>query len=127
MNARIMIVEDDNDIRYVVKLLLEKEGWEVAQAPNLAELRKSLAGPPHDVVILDLQLPDGDGLTVLPEIKQSWPKSKVIVLTGHGTVQAAETAYKLDDVYFESKPVDPEILRALVEMSLGDQPKSAPV
>jgi len=120
MKTSILIVDDEADIREWVKLVLGSDNYELTEAWDLAGLRRSLAGPAPGVVILDLKLPDGNSLSVLPELKQKWPASKVILLTGYGTVEAAEEAYKMDaQLFLESKPFDPGTLRALVELALA--------
>jgi DNA-binding NtrC family response regulator len=120
MKTTILIVDDEADIREWVKLVLGSDNYELTEAWDLAGLRRSLAGPAPGVVILDLKLPDGNSLSVLPELKQKWPASKVILLTGYGTVEAAEEAYKMDaQLFLESKPFDPGTLRALVELALA--------
>jgi DNA-binding NtrC family response regulator len=119
MKAKILIVDDEAELRGVVKDLLGMEGYEMAEAADIASLRQRLEGAPADIVLLDLKLPDGDGLTLLPEIKQKWPNSKVIILTGYGTVDVAEGAFKTDDqIFLQSKPFDAGILKALVELAL---------
>jgi DNA-binding NtrC family response regulator len=120
MKAKILVVDDDEGIRQLLRSLLHHDGYEVTEASALAGLRRALLGPPPDAVILDLQLPDGSGLEMLPVLKQKWPGVKVIILTGHGTVEAAEEAYKqMEDVLMQSKPFDPETFRALLELALA--------
>ena len=120
MKTTLLIVDDEADIRERVKLVLGSEKYELSEVADLAGLRRSLAGPAPGVVILDLKLPDGNSLSVLPELKQKWPTCKVIILTGYGGVEAAEEAYKVDpQLFLESKPFDPGTLRALVELALA--------
>jgi DNA-binding NtrC family response regulator len=119
MKATIVVVDDDKQIRFLVRSVLEAEGCAVQEAADCSALRELLRGTAPDVVILDLRLPDGDGLGLLPEVKRDWPKSKVIILTGFGTVEAAEAAYKVDDVYLQSKPFDAEMLKAMVGLALA--------
>jgi DNA-binding NtrC family response regulator len=126
MKTSILIVDDEVDLRERVKLVLGSVKYELTEAGDLAGLRRALAGPAPDVVILDLRLPDGNSLSALPELKQKWPASKVIILTGHGTVEVAEEAYKVDpQLFLQSKPFDPGTLRALVELALAGKPDRA--
>jgi DNA-binding NtrC family response regulator len=123
MKTNILIVDDEAVIREHVRLVLGSDQYEMTEAADLAGLRRSLAGPAPGVVILDLKLPDGNSLDVLPELKQKWPASKVILLTGYGTVEAAEKAYKVDaQLFLHGKPFDPGTLRALVELALAGNP-----
>jgi two-component system nitrogen regulation response regulator NtrX len=119
MKRRIIVVDDEEQIRFLVKSVLEMEGCEVTEAEDASGLRNCFTGPAPDVVILDLNLPDGNGLALLPEVKKTWPSVKVIILTGYGTVEAAEAAYKVDEVYFQNKPFDAEMMKALVELALA--------
>jgi DNA-binding NtrC family response regulator len=125
MKTSILIVDDEAVIRERARLVLGTDKYELTEAGDVAGLRRSLAGPAPDVVILDLRLPDGNALDVLPELKQKWPASKVIILTGHGSVEVAEEAYKVDpQLFLHGKPLDPGTLRALVELALAGKPVS---
>ena len=82
MKGKILIVDDDDDIRDLIASSL-KQDYEIAEADSGAALRKALAANNQpDVIILDVNLGDGNGLKLLPEIKKQWPDSEVIVLTG---------------------------------------------
>jgi len=63
---------------------------------------------PFDVVLLDLRMPDMDGITVLKALKQSWPESEVIVITGYPTLESAKQAVALGAYDYLTKPVGPE-------------------
>ena len=89
MKQRLLIVDDESAIRILLKTLLEREGFEIQEASDAATLREVFAGPQPDVILLDLKLPDSDGLDLLPQIKKQWPTSEIIVLTGHATIDAA--------------------------------------
>ncbi len=83
MASRVLIIEDEPDIRKTIDYNLSKESFEVVQAASIQEGEKALASNKIDVVILDLMLPDGSGLTLCRDIK-SEPKTKhipVIILT----------------------------------------------
>ncbi len=119
MKAKIMTVDDEQVFRDLVTIFLVKEGHEVVEAVDCASLRRAFDGPAPNLVLLDLVLPDGNGLALLPELKQRWPNTKVIILTGHGTVEAAELAYRVGDVLWLNKPFDANMLRAMVDLALA--------
>jgi two-component system, NtrC family, response regulator AtoC len=114
MKARILVVDDDPNIREVLITLLESAGYSAFAAGNAAAVHTAFAGPQPDVILLDLQLPDGHGLDLLPIIKKQWPDSEVIVLTGVATFEAAVEATKRGAFHFQNKPFDPKGLMALV-------------
>ena len=89
MKQKALVVDDEQAIRLLVRTLLEKEGFEVSEAADATALRDLFSGEQPDVILLDLKLPDADGLELLPGIKKNWPTSEVIVLTGHATIDAA--------------------------------------
>jgi DNA-binding NtrC family response regulator len=115
MKARILVVDDDPDIRAMLTLLLEADGYAVTTVMNVAGAQAALAEPQPDVVLLDWQLPDGDGLELLPVLKRQWPETEVIMLTGHGTFDAAVEATKRGAFHFQSKPFDGKSLLLLVQ------------
>jgi DNA-binding NtrC family response regulator len=118
MKARILVVDDDPNIQEVLTTLLEGAGFSAFTAGNAAAVHAALAGPQPEVVLLDLQLPDGHGLDLLPLIKKQWPDSEVIVLTGVATFEAAVEATKRGAFHFQNKPFDPKGLIALVGRAL---------
>src|SRR5262249_2612822 len=104
MKQKVLIVDDESAIRLLVKTLLDKAGYETLEAADAAALRDLLAGSQADVILLDLKLPDADGLELLPQIKKTWPNSEVVILTGHATLDAAVSATKLGAYDFQKKP-----------------------
>jgi DNA-binding NtrC family response regulator len=118
MKTKIMVVDDDPNIRELMATLLAAEGYDVIQAGNAAEAQNCFAGPQPDVILLDLQLPDGHGLDLLPTIKKQWVESEVIVLTGNATFDAAVEATKRGAYHFQNKPVDPKSLMVLVKRAI---------
>jgi len=93
MKTRIMVVDDDLNMRELMVTLLESESYEVIPAESAAAAQAAFEGPQPDVVLLDLQLPDGHGLDLLPVIRKQWPETEVIVLTGNATFDAAVEAW----------------------------------
>src|SRR5215212_3797248 len=118
MKPRVMIVDDEEVIREFVKTYLEGIGYEVTEAADGASLKTFFGGPQPDVVLLDLKLPDADGLTLLPQLKKNWPEAEVIVLTGHGSIEVAVEATKRGAYYFQPKPLDGSTLKLQVERAL---------
>jgi DNA-binding NtrC family response regulator len=118
MKPKVMIVDDEATIREFVRTILEKNGCDVTEAADAAALQDTYANGQPDVVLLDLKLPDADGLTLLPQLKKTWPEAEVIVLTGHGSIEAAVEATKRGAYYFQSKPFDASTLKLQVERAL---------
>lgn len=118
MKSKLLTVDDAPEIREIVSEILQLQGFEVAEAGSAAELKTKLEGEQQDVVLLDLKLPDGDGLELLPLIKQKWPDTEVIVLTGNASIDAAVAATKHGAYQFIQKPFDPKSLVLQVEKAL---------
>src|SRR5688572_9015720 len=112
-----MIVDDEEVIREFVKACLQSSDYEVSEAADAAGITSFGGGQP-DVVLLDLKLPDADGLSLLPQIKKMWPEAEVIVLTGHGSIEAAVEATKRGAYYFQPKPLDGSTLKLQVERAM---------
>lgn len=81
MKDKVLIVDDHRELRDVLSILLG-ESYEITQADSAAALLKAMAQDQPDVVLLDVELPDGNGLEILPQLKKRWPDTEVIVLTG---------------------------------------------
>jgi DNA-binding NtrC family response regulator len=117
MKAKILIVDDEADLRNLLTSVLE-DLYDVVQASNGAALQKAFSQPPPDVVLLDVKLPDADGLELLPQIKKRWPDTEVIVLTGHGTISMAVEAGRGGAYNFLAKPFENEKLLADVKCAV---------
>jgi len=115
--AKVLIVEDEALLRQHLKAMLQQDGYELLEAASLAELRSFLQGPAPQALLLDLWLPDGSGLSALPEVKRNWPSCRVVILTGHATVQTAEEAYLMHDVFLLTKPLDMGMLKTVLDLA----------
>ncbi len=103
--ARIMVVDDEEPVRQIVSELIRRLGHDTVAAANLAEARRRSAEGPFDAVLLDVHLPDGDGLDFIPEVKD-WPGSpEVVVFTGLGSPDGAELAITRRAWDYIEKPV----------------------
>src|SRR5487761_2701635 len=89
LRGRILVVDDESLMLETLSDLLAGQGYEVLIATNAKGLRDCFEGPQPDVVLLDLKLPDGYGIDLLPVVKKQWPETEVIMLTGQGTIADA--------------------------------------
>jgi DNA-binding NtrC family response regulator len=108
MKPRILIIDDEKNIRDVFTLLLEDHGYEVgtAEAGGAGVEKARLLEP--DVVLLDMNLPDLTGLDVLARLKEEHPGTGIIIITAYGTIRSAVEATKLGAYAYLEKPVDNE-------------------
>ena len=118
MKAKIMVVDDTEEVRDLIGVILQRAGYEAMPKASAAQLVASFAEAQPDVILLDLVLPDGDGLELLPQIKKQWPDTEVIVLTGHATFDVAVEATKRGAYHFQNKPFDQKILLLSVQRAL---------
>jgi DNA-binding NtrC family response regulator len=123
MKGKVLIVDDQDDVRTLLAAVLEDD-YTVTQAASGAALQKAFADDEPDVVLLDVKLPDADGLDLLPQIKKRWPDTDVIVLTGHGTFTMAVEATKRGASNFLSKPFENEKLLADVKCAIERRQQS---
>jgi DNA-binding NtrC family response regulator len=100
---------------------LGRRGYEVDLAANAATGRRLLQSKAPALVLLDLQLPDAEGLHMLEQIKTEYPETQVIILTAHDSLNNAIESIKRGAYHFISKPYAPEELLSLVEKALEKQ------
>ncbi len=117
MKGKILIVDDEADLRGLLKSILEDD-YVVAEADSGVALKKLLPGEAPGVVLLDLHLPDANGLDLLPLIKKSWPDTEVVVLTGAATFEAAVEATKRGAFHFITKPFDTSALVVTLDRAI---------
>ncbi len=120
-NHRVLIIDDERPILMTLEALLQRHGYQVDTAPNASQGLKLLKTKSHALVLLDLQLPDGDGLETLDRIKTELPDLPVIILTAHDSLHNAIESMKRGAYHFISKPYAPEELLSLIEKALEKQ------
>jgi DNA-binding NtrC family response regulator len=120
MKGKILIVDDEADLRALLQSILEEE-YTVSMAEDAAALQRLYAQEPPDVVLLDLKLPDANGLDLLPQIKKTWPETEVIVLTGEATFEAAVQATKRGAYHFINKPFDTQALQVTIDRAIENR------
>ena len=108
-----LIVDDDADFREGLALLVEREGFDVRQAESLASARTTVAESPPDAVLVDLSLPDGDGIELLRE-PHNVEDSEFIVVTGHASVESAVQALREGALDYLTKPIDRTRLKSIL-------------
>ena len=116
---RILVVDDEADIRETLKEILGEEGYEVEIAADAAAARSSVGQREPDLVLLDIWMPDTDGITLLREWSTSQAlRFPVVMLSGHGTVETAIEATRLGALDFVEKPLSLAKLLRTVERAL---------
>jgi DNA-binding NtrC family response regulator len=115
---RVLLVEDDQTQRQVLARLLSLSGVEVVQAATVAQALAALSQTPADVVLSDLRLPDGDGMTIFSELRRRWPETCFILVTAYASVRDAVAAMKQGVFHYLAKPVDAGELRETVTRAL---------
>jgi DNA-binding NtrC family response regulator len=119
LRGRILIVDDESVVTDVLGTLLRKEGHDVFAASDAGTGRGLLeSGGPWDAVLLDVMLPDANGLDVLRWIRDRDPDTAVLMLTAFGTVENAVTAMKLGAFHYLTKPFKNEEVRLLVAQAV---------
>ena len=114
MEHSILIADDDDGIRFVLTKLLQKEGYLVHEARNGSETLTCLDAEPIDVILLDIRMPDADGLELIKDIQKINNTASIIVMTAHGTTETAIEAAKRRAYDYFTKPFDNNIVVSMV-------------
>jgi DNA-binding NtrC family response regulator len=115
----VLVIDDEAEIRESLETLLEFEGYDVEASANGEQGLAKLGERPFDLVLLDLALPDRNGLELLPEIRNLDPQVSVIMITAYGTVEDAVRAMQFGAANFLQKPWDNEKLLADVRTAVA--------
>jgi DNA-binding NtrC family response regulator len=118
INPGILIVDDEEIVRKSCVRILSSQGYNLESVKNGSEVLKKLQSESFDLVLADLVMPDITGIDLLKKIKEEWPETEVIIITGYGTVKTAVDALKYGAYDFIEKPFTPEVLINSVERCL---------
>ncbi|OIO72847.1 MAG: sigma-54-dependent Fis family transcriptional regulator [Zetaproteobacteria bacterium CG1_02_53_45] len=105
-SAFILLVEDNEDFRLILQEALETAGYHVTSAANATRAREAMSLGKFDLTILDVRLPDGNGIELMREFRQSDPDMGIIIMTGYAEVDTAVDAVRLGANDFLKKPFD---------------------
>ncbi len=119
-SPRILVVDDEADIRGLLSEILAEEGYEIEVAADAASARRAAARQEPDLVLLDIWMPDMDGITLLREWSEKHTlRCPVVMLSGHGTVETAVEATRLGAFDFVEKPLSIAKLLRTAERALA--------
>ncbi len=137
---RVLVADDDTEIRQLLKALLEGEGYEVSEASSGAEILTLVASKPPDLVLMDLRMPEGGGIEILDKLNAQDDEVGAIIMTAYGTANTAIQAiqrgafdyvtkpFELDNVlltvgrYFEHRELAAEVEALRSEMLITQDP-----
>lgn len=114
-HLRILLIEDHGDSAAWMRQILVREGYDVAIAHDGADAVRQREAAQPDLILMDLRLPDIDGLDLLERFKAAQPDLPVVMVTAHGSVTGAVDAMKRGAFNFIEKPVDVDVLLAVIE------------
>ena len=116
--ARVLVVDDESNIRGLLDEILSEEGYQVTTAADADEARAARDSKDFDLILLDIWMPDTDGISLLKEWSDSGKLEPVVMMSGHGTVDTAVEATRLGAVDFIEKPVSLAKLLRTVDKAL---------
>jgi len=132
MSKRILIVDDEPNVRLSYRVTLETEGLAVREADSATRALAQFANEHFDMAILDMRMPEMDGLDLLAEMRRRGLKTPTVIITAYGDIPHAVRAMQLGAIDFLQKPLTPEALRNLVAEILErhtpeEEPEARPV
>ena len=125
--SHVLVVDDESDIRALIDEILSEEGYEVTVAADAAEARSARDQEKFDLVLLDIWMPDTDGISLLREWSEPGDLDcPVVIMSGHGTVDTAVEATRLGAFDYVEKPLSLAKLLRTVERALDQSRKQSP-
>lgn len=119
--GRILVVDDDRSVRTALQVNLRKAGWEVELATDGDEAFSKLREANFDIVLTDVMMPTITGLELLSRVRSSWPATRVVVMTGHGSVPDAVAALKAGADDYIIKPVSKDELLVILARAMREK------
>nr|MBA2319546.1 sigma-54-dependent Fis family transcriptional regulator [Deltaproteobacteria bacterium] len=116
--ARVLVVDDDRAVRSMLSVNLTKSGMEVELAADPTQAMTALRGSAFDLVLTDVKMPGSTGLELLAKVRESWPDTAVVVMTGYGSVPDAVAAMKGGAADYLIKPVGKDELMLVLSRAL---------
>ncbi len=122
----ILVVEDDDAFRRVLVSALCNRGYDARGVPDAASAMAAARGESPQMAVVDLRLPDGDGLKVVRELKAIDESIAIVVLTGYGSIATALESIRLGALHYLTKPTDADRILAAFDRGLAARPRDLP-
>ncbi|NVL92885.1 MAG: response regulator [Desulfobacterales bacterium] len=111
---KILVVDDEQVVLYSCKRVLEAEGFEVCLVPSAGKALEVLKREGFDLLLIDVKMPEHDGMYLIQEVKKKWPAVPMVVMSGYDTPETIEEAARVGAAVFITKPFTPDELLATV-------------
>ena len=121
---RILVIEDDQEMRSLLKDFFEEEGFEIDSVSNGSEVFRILVREPFDLVITDIRMPGLTGLDILPGIKKLQPEAPIIVITAFGSEEVHRRAIERGATAYLEKPIHFHELRTMIREIISSKEKN---
>jgi DNA-binding response OmpR family regulator len=121
MSGSILVVDDEQNLRNTLAFILKRAGYYVTTTESAREALSVLETGSFDLMILDLKMPDVDGLTLLKTIREQHPHLPVFILTAYGSMDSAIDALRLEARDYLKKPIDPAQLLERIQKTLNEE------
>jgi DNA-binding NtrC family response regulator len=117
--ANILVMEDETTVAKGLEMVLSEAGYQVALAATGHSALHTMFEKRFDLLVADLRLPDMDGLDVIKRVKQNWPDTEVVVITGYSSVNSVVTSMKLGAYDYLAKPFSEDQIKESIRCALG--------
>lgn len=124
--SAILIIEDDITFLTMIKAWLRRNGFDVDSASSISQGIKAIDNTQYDLILSDMRLPDGEGISIIDHLKEIDYPSPIIIMTSYADIQNAVNAMKHGAVDYIAKPINPEILLEKINSALNSVPSSPP-
>ncbi len=114
-NLSILVVDDEKNITELMKDILEDEGYSIDVTHSIRETKEKVKERDYDIIFLDVWLPDGEGIDLIPFIKEQNAYTKIVMISGHANIPIAVKALKEGAFDFLEKPISTESILAVIE------------
>ena len=127
MKKRVLVIDDEPDLRQLLSITLRRMSLDCFEADNVRAAKRLIQEHHFDLCLTDMMLPDGNGIDLVKEVQSSHPDLPIAVITAYGNVETAVEALKAGAFDFIAKPVDISHLRAITEAAIktSNNPKAA--
>jgi DNA-binding NtrC family response regulator len=119
---KILVVDDDAIVIKSCRRILEAEGFEVSAVPGADSALEAMKNSDFDLMLIDVKMPQRDGMYLMREVKKSWPEIPIIVMSGYPTPETIAEVLRLGATLFIPKPFRPDELMKSVRQVLKNMP-----